>query len=655
MFFLRNNMHFKKIILLCTAFCLFLKLSSEQNFETHLVMTILDNSEPSEYRNEIEQNGTLTENLGASATYLLIALLEEQSIIIVNSSVVHYLMRYLKEVSNNPLNLIPLQIIKPHHWIKKKISNYLYILIPRHYFNNLHTQKKFQQTPARFDSQELTLGIPFKMLTELRDYDFINPAFHCALHTYPSHTETEEVTLYSKTIVFTRELSWISRHFIEHLSTIFISKKEYWNCKNLAPRYIMIASGHGSPHYALAQRIKELQKYGSHATQEINYLKQLTSSGKTAYYGGSIAGLNSKDFGEFANFLTEHCNVRLLFFNTCYGSELNIQEALNAASINFPIISGALANGTAKNVIHTETSWDSYSQNTTAYIIKPVFKEFLTKLNHEKHVYSDSLLLEALHAIYHVSEKNDQSYNNIPSIKRPDTPWRVFEQPFMIVLNEELTDRQNGESLDVSCKIHTHLPTMCQNPIILLLQTSHIPYKLIISGQKYIDVPAFISYLPGDATHHFTNIDAHTISPFSFFRAFFKIPDLQEHKIFLIDEVTLKNNVPELAPCGAIITLKNVVICNEIDYDTTEELVKKSISFECCGTTWSIITKGEENPSVQHLKKIILPPQEKYTHEKTNDTDEIEDLNTYEMPFHRQSTSQNKISAILHWLYACIW
>lgn len=107
---------FKKLLFL---FCLYVPLCLlAQPFASEIVLIIIDDTEPS----GVTRDGQLKryEGLGAAGTDLLTALYEEECIIIVSSSVVQYVMRYIKDISSNPFDLHPKPVIKPQNWIKKK-------------------------------------------------------------------------------------------------------------------------------------------------------------------------------------------------------------------------------------------------------------------------------------------------------------------------------------------------------------------------------------------------------------------------------------------------------------------------------------------------------------------------------------------------------
>lgn len=608
-------MQFKKIMFsIVFIIHLFSPLTAEQKSATQIIVTILDDSEPALYRDEIAKNGTLRENLGSAATTLLAALLEEQCVIIVNSSVVHYLMRYLQEISNNPLGLIPRLTIEPHNWIKKKISDYLYVLIPKNYAYRLSHYKECKKLFTNsLNAQELTLGIQFKSLRDIGDFDFMNPNNHYHKDIYPIKEKSETFYFPYSRLTSTRQISWISDHYIKHLKNIFITKEAYKNFPHLMPHSIVIAEGHGSPYYSLKRKIKDLEGYGYESQQEVQRLKLLQLQGKIVQYGGQLAGFNSEDFGTFVEFLEENLSVHLLFFNTCYGSEVNTQEALGDAVISFPIISGAISSGVSTDSIGTYESWMSRNyhdvkRDVEIHLIQPNYKCFFEAIS--PHTYlSDEVCLQALQHIYSFSKKTSDSYNNIPSIKRQGSPWKILKRPGIIILDEKVTEQQNGYSLDISpfLKADTlSIEDREKYPEIILVQTTKIPYEIVFSNTQSRDTPAFISVAPGDAVHHFAKIDARVFLLSSFFRAFFKIPDLHETKMFVIDELVIKNNIKNITP-NELIILRNVVVAHEVDCVDEETIFKKSIFFEHNNVEWQVTTTGENAPLVQCLQKARHP------------------------------------------------
>lgn len=595
--------------------CVFSTLNGNQEHATHMILTMLDDSEPALFREEVDQNGRLQENLGAVATALLVALLEEQSILIVNSSVVNYLLRYLQEVSDNPLDLIPLKKINPNNWIKKKISDYLYILIPKEHssFKNISRYEELKKNNFHmFDEQELALGIKFKSLKNINDGDFMKPLYHPDVTHYPLKEQAEEIELTRSYVTFTRGLSWISSHFIGYLDNLFISKTKYNNFLHCMPHFIVIADGHGSHYYPVTRRIQMLEKYGQEARLEIKRLKKMLSSGQVAYSGGALAGFNSKDFGAFVTFLAEHSSVKLLFFNTCYGAEVNTQEALDGIALPFAVVSGALSSGTSRIRVERETVRNDQRELKVS-LTKPVFKNFFEHLA-KNAIQSDEVVVKALEHIYPFVQKKDDSYNNIPSIKRPGERWKVLERPNIITFDEAFLQKQRGNPLDVSLLLENKtamsnaLAKTSPYPTVILLRTATIPCELMLSGKRSIESPAFISMLPGDTLHRFIKINAHTFLISEFFRAFFKIPDLQENKTFVIDALIVKNDMKGvLQSSEEVVHLKNVVISSEADHSTTTALLKKSIYFEYNNTGWFVVTQGENPPLVQSIKKIATP------------------------------------------------
>jgi hypothetical protein len=297
----------------------------------------------------------------------------------------------------------------------------------------------------------------------------------------------------------------------------------------------------------------------------------------------------------------------LLFFNTCYGAEINTLEALGEqSSISFPIISGTLSNGVSESTIEREESWRVYDRSDLkVYLTKPIFKNFVDLLSAHS-VYSDDIICQAFDHIYSFSKKEDASYNNVLCIKRPGEGWKVLARSNIVEIDDALLQQHKGEDLDVSVLFDKVVPSTC--PHIILLKTAALPSKFILSGKKSIQLPAFISWLPGDALHYFEKIEAQTFLLSEFFRAFFKIPDLKENKTFIIDELIVKNNIQNvLGSTEEFVHLRNVVITNEIDFAAIQtENPKKSIFFEYNNTGWYVATRNDEMLA-QCVQKVTTP------------------------------------------------
>lgn len=543
--------------LFCTS------LVTAGQFADRLVLVCLDESEPAANRQEINNQGNLTNRLGAIASAFLAAFLEKQSIIIVNSSIIHYTMRYLAEISPNPLNITNYQI-EPNKWIKKKITDYLYVLVPHDYMTQLSNYNKISA------NDDLVFGLKLSDKQDMNDADFVNPLKHSSNKQYQKHKRESIIKLPNGQTKTTYFLSWISDHFIKNLNNIFITNTEYQqkNATDLIPKTIFINAGHGTWPKSIQEKIEELEFFGATENAEkITYLKKLLAKGKQTYSGGEMAGFNTKDFALFTHFKAKELKTVLDFSNTCFGAEANFEEAfsdikedmmeLSSTIFPFPIISGAISTAPAIGTItinkkmSVQDVYDPLTRTTqsivvaeTKSIVCPVFKNFFDMLNTTKNPSRD-LLIDALQQIYQFYFQSKQ-YINIPIIKEADKPWEpLLKQNEYIFLDDAEVKKQNGKTYDP----YKQKPDFN----LILTQAFDINCPLLISKAQ---PPVFISTVPGNSLHHFTEIQAPNTKFSDFISAFFTIGRLVETKAFLIDKLIVQKK------SSGTITFTNVLIIN---------------------------------------------------------------------------------------------
>ena len=584
-----------------------------QKFADHLLFTCIDDSEPLKERGEINNDGTLSKNLGAQASELLAALLEETTIILVNSSLVHYLTRYLKEVNDNPWYLA--KKINPQNWIKKKIDNYIYLLIPKFYAMSLPSYDKISGeilSKSPYTQDEVALGLKLTKKPDISDADFLDPTKHPDKKSYKRHQRKSilesvietphETAIYTTEIIY--ELSWISSQITKSLNDIFITNQEYANIapsdSEIIPRWVVIASGHGSTPLFMKDKIKDLEKFlikvaksGGQApkvTQKLEKLRTLHAQGKQGYTGGQVAGFNSKDFGIFAQFLDKHLTTKLLFFNTCYGAQVNIQEALidivddvvtetPAIKITFPMISGAFSTASTHSGIFYSGFKGGY--NTLTH---PIFKNFIDMLNTSVNP-NNLVLLDALQNVYLLSTK--RSANNIPLVKLPTTDWQpLLPKNSYITIDAAFVQQQNNQPLNLYNKypdLKFVFPDIFVIPFPVIITTTHMP--------------TIISKTAGNVVHGFEKILADNIPFDRFIEAFFPIEDTVDIKAFFIKKLTVSyNQKPQ--------NFSNVILVN---LPQKNESVQKLVFFDDNGTTYMLDAKNITGKNIDTLRKKADP------------------------------------------------
>ena len=545
------NLKNKFLLILCLG--IFTQIYAEP-FATQIITIFLNNDPSTEYDNKT--TWTAEDYLGTISLELLVALTQEQSIIIVNdtllSSLFYALYIYtdisqkdvefseikLKAFEKNKQNILYIQNMankfNPNNWIKKKLGT-IYILIPKNYIAERmkHVTKLLKNNDININSvtyslAELTTGIKHLQKNIVSDEDFEN------------FIKTTKVPKVQKSKKF-------SQDFIIDFKKIWISKQEYYKTFNkvlnehgllqLIPQSVIVISGHGS-------------------APEKDYSDKFTK------IGGDIAGLTSDEFGKFVAFIKQSLTTKLLFFNTCYGSEVNVQKALESTAqeldqslqslwFEFPLISGAI-NTAPTYFFIKNVDFKKFSQELTEQEV-PTSKKFIERgWSKEKNIIEnviiqawplENFILDALKNIYQIS------YNNIPIIRYKDLPWRMLDIPDTINIDEILTKtHEPGQPLDIETffkgkrSIKSNYTAKIY-PRIIAIKTSDIPFPLEIS-EKYS--PLFISTIPGDSFQTISFINAPKVQLSSLLDSLVPSKDLKEYKIFNIKKITALNDYFEL-------------------------------------------------------------------------------------------------------------
>lgn len=629
-------MNLKKIITLCFLLvCVPVAAETSQG-----IMFLIDDSEPNPQNGDIYSNGTLSRDLAASAQDLYACLLEENTIIITTSSLVHYLMRYLKEVGTNPLDIRQKPTIKPNNWIKIPQNDYIYLLIPKKYAEkrpNYSLWKLADLSKSKYSAEELTLGLKLIKKKQMGDDDFMKAEYHAPATKYKRRIITTHIEEF--------DASWISEELMRHLYDIFILKEEYFNMfsasiqnqtlMTMIPHTAVILTGHGGYYTSIDQQIATLHSWGndSEIRQEIARLEQLKKGGKKIYRSGQIGGLYPGDFAYLVYFMSHHLTTTILFVNSCFASGLNIQEALNSLTkfeeqaltpqkINFPIITGASTNAYIYGGASVDSIRDAQG-NWTWYMERPNVALFIKSLNDALKI-TDPVLLNSLPYVYNFYSKGS-SFSNIPSVKFLNEPWRFIRIPKTIVNLDEIYT-PNIEQFDVSTYFKIASGKSSGQHFysnVLLLGLEQVPTDLVISGQNNIDLPAVISSVPGDSVHHIRKIDAHCFAFSECIASFFSVSNLHENKIFIIDEYEARNDVDWQSNQGAT-TFTNLILINSWD-STTKEPPHTEGYFMYQGKAWKAYKADPENPTFickldndqqrieTLLKKYLITPFKKPT------------------------------------------
>jgi len=614
--------------------CASLNIYAQEKFATQIVQFFL-NSNPED---EIIFENNQPKETGAISNELLAALNQEESIIIVNSSLISWIMAYvsddniLKDEDDEKNRISKKRFFKnfwPKNWIKRKINHELYVLIPKEYIqtrSNFVALNKLDTNKLMYSKEELAVGI--KWVTDEKnifdDNDFMESYNHENTPLY--HEELDNL-------------------LINNLDKIFIKKSEYYKyfpklsekeLLELMPQSVVIVSGHGSPYVSLKQEISNIKNKNIEKKEneeiEIKKLEKLRSEGEIAHSGGIIAGLSAEAFGKFIAYISQNLIIKLLFFSTCYGTEVNIQKALEATAKNldqkltslsfpFPIISGALS-------ASPTTSYSNLSSDAPF----PDLKDFLTVLTETQRP-SEQQIAQALQYIYKIELKK---YNNIPIIKYKDLPWLIMDLPFGTIANidEILTKTHDPKTpLDISTffkgkKRNKNKKSRLYEdkiyPQIIAIKAAMIPFELKISEDvnNYFYQPYFISTIPGDSLQTIESIDASEFSLSQILSAFMPMSELKEYKIFNVKKITAVNIYKQLGKD----TIKKIVLTTNVW--TINGPDQHVVLFEYNNKFWFFDVSKNEEPkeiSSEEFKKILSELPE-IIQKKSRDLTEIKNL-----------------------------
>ena len=419
------------------TFVYFWNTSEKYPFVTQTILFCIDESEPSFYENQRDRAGNLKKNQGpgASAVDFLAAFYQEECIIIVSASVVSYVMRYIHEVSSNPFHMRPAPSLNPQNWIKKKISDYLYVLIPKKYpqtrINYSDIQTMRSQGNSSYTDEELAIGISYTSKEDISDEEFISPYYHKRNTDYPQEFKKDLVGEFSAQL----PTLWISHHVVTLLDTILIPRSEY-SYKQYVPKTALLLFGHGLKYTSLDERIASLHKIAldnpdakKDVEQEIEMLEKLKKQGEQSYQSGPIAGFEGYDLKRLIEYTQNNARIQMLFIHSCFGSAINLEAALSNSideenrlkitHISFPIIVTVISSSEAIGGYLLITNKEGISDFSEISI--PSYKNFFQALTTSNLPHnSDTFFFNAVQYIFLMYQKY-KSYNNIPAIKYPGT------------------------------------------------------------------------------------------------------------------------------------------------------------------------------------------------------------------------------------------
>lgn len=262
----------------------------------------------------------------------------------------------------------------------------------------------------------------------------------------------------------------------------------------------------------------------------------------------TIVGMKIQDFKKIHNYIQNDIYCHLLVYSSCYGAGQNLESlykdntSIIQTTLSFPIITQAITDAptlATQPTVKLRNNNELYLDPGNLNFVK--FISIVTNLNG----------IDYLSAAKSLSAKQDlfgDYWANAPQIKLPGTEWfSILESPKKIVsIGSILSHARDPEKpLDLAKFFKTE-------PEVILLYASKISFELIINSKN---LDAFISMIPGDATHIIERISStntgNTRSE-NIINSFMVIEGLASTKIFYIkklnelDDVIIYNYKPKI-------------------------------------------------------------------------------------------------------------
>jgi|GEM_PF-2870452 len=383
-------------------------------------------------------------------------------------------------------------------WIIKKVNDALYLLIPIQYLCDLNINEAAVMAfddKASFTQVEQQLGIKVNHMKTVTDIDEIKrpvPVPYVAQYFLDA--------LYDPTR--------------ENPSSIFMTKKDYYACKNNnIPTWSFFIGGHG-------------------------------------IMGVSIAYLLVHQFKNVLNFFEQELLVKLVYYLSCYGAGVNSKALYEDAekgvdkAYPFAIITQAITDApVAVPVMELRMQGDELQ---VLYFMH--FHTFV-KLATSTEILDYKKIADCF--IHKLQMSGARSM--LPQVKLPGLPWfSVIHEERVCAISATLAKTRTKP-----LNIETFFARKGRkvSPIGILLYAQEIPFELIVNSKTETDAPpTMISMIPGNALHHLKMVSSSVHSVEDLMLSFLHIKQLGPHKVFIIDAIKGKKG---LSPS---VMVHNVVI-----------------------------------------------------------------------------------------------
>ncbi len=217
---------------------------------------------------------------------------------------------------------------KKDDWIIKKVSDYIYILIPKTYIEHVRSiklPKNKRNFVTTLSKDELRIGLKIDKMTTMSYENAVNPTKHKLSfdsNKYQQLLKDKDIknfTQLKRLNIVQPEATVISKHFIKVLSDIFVTQWDLIDkSKNIEKteknRALYLHSwhiyldGHGSP--STPGVLQEINFYGRKIRVEFAYL----------------AGIEFLAFREWLSFLNNSINTEFFFYESCYSGGQHLKK-----------------------------------------------------------------------------------------------------------------------------------------------------------------------------------------------------------------------------------------------------------------------------------------------------------------------------------------
>lgn len=444
-------------------------------------------------------------------------------------------------------------------WDAYKISDYFYLLMPKSYLNILPQGK----AAGSFFTQDITSGFKLSTFKKLDSAAMLNP--------------TNFISVKEFTKKFSNPAKKLSEFFIKTINKIFITNKEYITAgaSSFIPRWAVLMIAHGMQYrfdQVIAQLEKNLEdpvggfnptareKYNKKSsteqelilnqtkkdiTAELNQLLQERKQANSATSGGIVAGIELGDMRRLLDYFNTKITVPFVMLISCYAASTNMQKILSDTMTTqfltphkFFLFSGAIA---ASPVIVKKS--DPYN-----------FAQFFADLRQPGPVN----FVETSRTIYaYYNSELAPRYNNSLMVKPPSAPWMY--PALMPKKIGSIGRAMNVRTAPLNPTQFFGGPNNTAALDVLLFYTDRVAFPLVIEKGLNGKIPVFISMMPGDSVLKIEQIVAPNVSFSELVKAFLKLKELNDIKIFHISSLATQD-YPQDSQANNSSVLQDVII-----------------------------------------------------------------------------------------------